>query len=532
MKKFLSFLLAAMMLLSAVALAEPAETFSGYYTPPVINEGQYPVDGDVKLTYWMTMNAGAANFIASHDDNPSYKYIQEQTGVDIEFIHPAAGTEGESFKTLLLRDELPDMIQMTKESWYNGGLQALYEEGVIVDIMPYLEEYAPQYWAVLNENEAAMRSAVKDGKVLAFYKLTYADPMPYIRFNFNEDWLKEFNMDVPVTVEEHEAYFQAVLDNKPGVVPVFFNEESADPFNLILGAYDMLMGFYLDPDGQTVRHYASMPQYKEVLTLLHSWYEKGYISKDFASLTQTEAETMFDNEQIGCIAASVDATYTRTLNHQNFTVTNAPYMRKTEDQVLGSNLSTWPIASDASYITVITTSCENVEAAVAYLNYGYTYEGSIPFSFGIENVHWTWGEDGIPKFTDEILKNPQGMTISNVSYALKIHFGTRYTYPDSIAHPGTASNTTALRIRTMHAGNGHEESFLRLPPISLTTDESADRSKLMAQVNTYLQEMKLRFITGVEPLENFDAYIEEINRLGMTEALEITQGALDRYLGK
>ncbi len=362
--------------------------------------------------------------------------------------------------------------------------------------------------------------------------MTYADPMPFQRFNINLDWLKEFGMDVPVTIEEYEAYFDAILANKPGVIPVYFNEDASAHANLIMGAFDMLKGFYLDPDGKTVRRHSNMPQYKEYLELLNKWYEKGYMSKDFASMTDTEAETMFDNEQLGCIAGSVDATYTRTLNHKNFEVTNAMYMRKTEDQILGNNSATWPIPNDPTYITVITTSCKDVEAAIAYLNYGYTYEGSIPFTFGIENVHWTWGEDGIPKFTEEITKNPQGMTISNVSYALKIHFGTRYVYPDSIGHPGTASNTVALKLRTMYAGDEHEKSFLQLPPISLTTDESADRAAIMAQVETYESEMMLRFITGVEPLENFDAYVAELDKLGLNEAIEITQIALDRYMGK
>jgi putative aldouronate transport system substrate-binding protein len=54
----------------------------------------------------------------------------------------------------------------------------------------------------------------------------------------------------------------------------------------------------------------------------------------------------------------------------------------------------------------------------------------------------------------------------------------------------------------------------------------------MAEVNTYISEMKLRFITGAESLDNFEKYIKEINELGMIEALEITQAALNRYLSK
>ena len=51
----------------------------------------------------------------------------------------------------------------------------------------------------------------------------------------------------------------------------------------------------------------------------------------------------------------------------------------------------------------------------------------------------------------------------------------------------------------------------------------------MVQVNTYCKEMKLRFITGAESLDDFDAYVDEVNRMGMPEAIAITQAAFDRY---
>ena len=147
-----------------------------------MNEGQYPIDEEgVTLTYWMPINSGAANFISSYDENPSYQAVQANTGVDIEFIHPAAGTEVESLQLLLASGELPDMIQVQREDWYSGRLKALYEDGAIIDIAPYLDEYAPQYKEVINHDEVAQRQIIDDGKVYGFYKITYADPKMCIR---------------------------------------------------------------------------------------------------------------------------------------------------------------------------------------------------------------------------------------------------------------------------------------------------------------------------------------------------------------
>lgn len=538
MKKLVVMFLCLMLLVS-VAFAETEDgKFPGFYTPPAINDGQYPIEGEnLKLTYWMPLNAGAANFISSYDENPSYQLIQEETGVDIEFIHPACGTEKESFQ-LLLGGDLPDMILLPKGDYYTGDLQAMYDDGIIIDLTPYLDEYAPQYKQVSSETDLAVAQCYSDGKVLGFYKITYADKMPYVRVNANKDWLDEMGVSEPKTIAEYEAYFDWILANKPGVTPLFigtFTNTGAMEMNLFTGAFDFLYSWYLPKDDPTkAAYWASAPEYKEFLTLMNSWYSKGYLGKDFLGMTMTEAQAQFDAGKLGAIVDSVDATFSRVqaLGDKGFTTTNLPYMRKEADSVLGSGLANTPVGDGGEWVTVVTSACKNPEVAAQYLNYGYTYEGSLPFTFGIEGVHWNWGEDGIPKFTDEILKNPLGMTISNVSYALKIHFGAKYCYPDSIGHPGTASNEEALRIRTMWKDDTNEQNFLQMPPVKLTAEESAERSELMAQVDTFAKEMMVKYITGAESLDNFDSYIDEVNDYGLTRATEITQAALDRFLGQ
>jgi putative aldouronate transport system substrate-binding protein len=530
MKRLLALML-CLMLFAPAALA--AEQLADYYKPPAANEGQYPIaQSDVKLTYWMPLNAGAANFIASYDDNPSYQLVQKATGVDIEFIHPAAGTEKESFNLMLASGELPDIIQLQWSHWYNGNLRAMYDDGIIIDLTPYLEQHAPQYLEVINQTEQAQKQIYSDGQVLGFYKITYAEKMPYDRFNVNKDWLDEAGMAEPKTIAQYEAFFDWILANKPGCTPCFFGnlkETGELSMNLLMGAFDVIYNWYVDAaDATQVRYWAAGDNYREFLEMISAWYDKGYLGKDFMSLTITEAQAMFDAGKLGCIADSVDATYSR--NKDKFTVTNLPYMRKTEDYVLGANLANTPVGDGGEWVTVVTSACKNVEAAIEYLNYGYTYEGSLPFSFGVEGEHWNWGENGLPQFTDEILNNEQGMTISNVSYALKIHFGSRYCYPDAIGHPGIASNQEALNIRSMWADDANEQNYLQIPPIVLTAEESAQRADLMVQVETYAKEMLLKFITGAEPLDNYDAYEAEINAMGLTDALAITQTALDRFL--
>ena len=45
----------------------------------------------------------------------------------------------------------------------------------------------------------------------------------------------------------------------------------------------------------------------------------------------------------------------------------------------------------------------------------------------------------------------------------------------------------------------------------------------------YADEMMKKFILGKEPIENFDLYISELQRLGIDRLMELKQAALDRY---
>ena len=57
-------------------------------------------------------------------------------------------------------------------------------------------------------------------------------------------------------------------------------------------------------------------------------------------------------------------------------------------------------------------------------------------------------------------------------------------------------------------------------------------NRIMTDINTYREEMTHKFITGQEPLDNFDAFVEQIRSQGIEEAIQIKQDALDRYLAR
>ena len=55
------------------------------------------------------------------------------------------------------------------------------------------------------------------------------------------------------------------------------------------------------------------------------------------------------------------------------------------------------------------------------------------------------------------------------------------------------------------------------------------RKKVKNEINTYRDEMVLKFIFGTESLDNFDTYVKNIESMGLDRALEIQNAALERY---
>lgn len=75
-------------------------------------------------------------------------------------------------------------------------------------------------------------------------------------------------------------------------------------------------------------------------------------------------------------------------------------------------------------------------------------------------------------------------------------------------------------------GNGYKHM---MPRTMLTAEENAEYSKIMNDVKTYVDEMKIKFIVGAEPISKFEDYRAELKKMGIERAIELQQAAFDRY---
>ena len=110
---------------SGETTAAVAETTAG-------EENDKPYAG-TKLTWWVKLNANVSATYPNLGDTPWAKYVQEKTGIEIEFIHPTVGSEKEQFSIMVASGEYPDIIEHQWVS-YAGGPGAAIEDGVIISL--------------------------------------------------------------------------------------------------------------------------------------------------------------------------------------------------------------------------------------------------------------------------------------------------------------------------------------------------------------------------------------------------------------
>ena len=181
----------------------------------------YPLETDSKLTYWVELAGNVSATASNLGDTAFAKELEKQTGVKVDYLHPASGQASEAFSLMLASREFPDIIEYNWSS-VSGGPSGAINDEVIVDLTPYLEEYAPNLTAFLKENpeiDKAIKTA--DGKYYCFPLIKSDKSLlmtagPIVR----ADWLNDLGIDTPVSVEEWEDMLTKFKEIKGATAPL------------------------------------------------------------------------------------------------------------------------------------------------------------------------------------------------------------------------------------------------------------------------------------------------------------------------
>ncbi len=525
-----------------LSAAEPEEVVAaGLEDAPgasmtVSNTELYPLDTDVTLTYWGSIDTNNLNYLPNGDINNhhSWQIAQENIGVKVECYFESMMTAGEKASVLIAAGDLYD-IMPGFTSYYPGGGEKALEDGYLYNALDY-EDYIPNYLDIVrSDHDTYARVVTDEGNMPALFHLVDRQVGPGNGSYVRKDWLDALGLDVPVTVEDWENTLLAFKDAYNPKYPYLLDYSGFNSGNAIVSAYDVAASNFAEMnqdnpwyqiDGK-VYYGMNTDGLKEYLTLMHKWYEEGLIATDFTSFMAFEVAPDF-NDAVANDAGiwngfeTIDTRWNEVATDPNFEQLPIP------DPVLqaGDTLHLGGITSMVDRPAyVVTTSCEEPEIAFAFCNYWYTYDGYVLCNFGLEGEGMEINDRGLPQYTDLVLNPEEGMTVSMAQFLYSVNFMSGlYDMNRAVSYD--------IGCRSVWGSNRDNAYDLPYNYLSLTADESTEYNTIMSDINTYASERVVRFITGEADFSEWDAYVAQISDMGIETATGILQDAYDRYLAR
>lgn len=497
---------------------------------PALAENVYPLQGDITLQVWCTLSSRASSYITNLGENPAVQAAEKATGIKLEIIHPASGQEKENLNLLVGGNKVPDIIV---GDYYAGGAAAAVEDGVYLDLTDYVQQYMPCYYSYMQKNSDFYKlGTTEDRRVYGIYN--YKDEFEpfYYRVQFRQDILDELNMKIPETIAEYEAFFEAVKEKYPEMTPFTLYKDGFD--GPLMGAFNLGVikasgcATWYQVDGKVKHPYFEAEALKGYLTLMHKWYEAGYISKDFMSTTTSD---LYTKGQVAAASFNGYGFYA-TIQELKIPTNSGRYMRTDDQQHIHTLVKYWAQNGSVTYVSG-KASKEKQIAAMRFLDWGYSPEGILTYNFGPKGVTWDeQDENGFPIYNDFMLHNEQ-YPISNAEYILRLHGNgwAHFRYGDKTGMAANQLDYSAWQYRERWGDDEFVDSEYALPPFALNSDDAQEVKRIMNNVNTYANEMVLKYITGSADLANFESeYMTTIKSMHIEDAIAIYQAAYDKYL--
>lgn len=492
----------------------------------------------VTFTYFMRFNPQVQDWCQDMSDNLFYKTLEEKSGVHIEFqlFHPM--NFGEQFNLQMASQDYADFY-CEAATGYTGGYDKGVEDEVFLDLTPYIEEYAPNYNAIINMNDQNRRDALTDEGRVVFFAAAYDDGQPCIKGPMiRADWAKEFGMDPAEinTYDEYEQYIEQAYNTYGATVQLPMSGEPG--FGYLTAGFGTLASFgnsfeatlpWYQIDGTLYSGILS-EGFQEYVKMVADWYQKGWIYHDFMN----EDFGMQGGADFGMVTSGESSLwwaekdymeqYNQSAQDPNFEIAAIQDAVKNEGDVTHLGQTNHETLSTTSNV-VISTACEEPEIAVQWMDYRYTEEGATLANWGVEGVTYELDDKGEKHYTDLIVNNPEGMTATLAQF--------RYMLQNTVCLTDVSAKDQGMTQQQLEAPEiwmkDKDNTWGCPTTLTMTTDEADEYNSKAGDITTYGQENFLRYIIGDAPIEELDQFVDTCISMGLEDCLNIKQASLDRY---
>ncbi len=532
MKKLLSLCLVLLMVLAVVpcATAEEAPQVFTLFGATDVNDGPWK-------------------------DMYMFKKIEQMFNIQLDITEISDSIWQEKIAVAFATDEYPD--------FFLGGLtttdiQTYGSQGILIDLKDHINQTNTPNIAALYEKYPVMqKNALSyDGHQYAFYGYDRTNTREYskARFFANTQWMKNLGIEEPKTLDDMYTYLKAVKEGDPNgngdttdEIPMG-GSYAYDPYSLLtlpLAAYGYRLSYpsnrnfniYVDVDKDgKVFFVPTAEHFPDALQWMKKLYEEELLDPEY--FTQT-GEQVDAKQSEGRVGAFMD--WAHWLNIKD------PEIYNQYDGItpLVSDVNPTPLWPATDFQRVgqfaITDKCKNVEKLLQVMDWSVTFDGYCTLLGGAE-LGTVEGMD--MGYTIEKFDESYGENALTLNYTRPESYAGDTQWREAVISPGwgwipvcridfTFVESSITEQSLSSALNDNYTPYMQVgwpDSVKFSDSESNTISLITTDIESYLNQMIAKFITGEESLDNFDAFVQGLKDRGLDQYLELHQMAYDRYL--
>lgn len=530
-KRFNSLLLSSTI---AMTLAACGNSATGASSPNYeLKDATLPLEEPITLK--MTTSSSP---LAPEDPNDKliFQRLEEQSNIHIEWKNYSSD-HIEKRNLDISSGDLPDAMWNPAASDYD--LLSWAEDGVIIPLEDLIEDHMPNFKKILDENpEYLAMATAPDGHI---YSLPWIEELgqgkesihtvndiPWI----NVDWLNKLELEMPTTTEELITVLEAFKTQDPNgngkadEIPVsFINNGGNEDMKFLFGAFgigDNDDHLVVNNDN-SIDFTADNEEYKAGIEYFHDMHSKGLI--DIEAFEQDwNAYIAKGKEHLYGLYFTWDKANVSGMNdsYEPLPALTGPNGEKHVTRTNGFGFSRDRF--------VITSANQNAELTAKWVDQMYSPIQSIQNNWG------TYGDEKQPNIFefDEATNSLKHLPLNNVApgelrqkteaagplAVLDEYYGTVTTMPDDAKWRLDLFKEVYLEDVT---------NDYNYPRVFLSLEQADRIAQIDADLLPFVNRKRSEWITNGKINEEWESYLEELNRLGLEEWMQIKQEAYDTY---
>jgi putative aldouronate transport system substrate-binding protein len=499
--------------------------------------GQVPIVKE-KVSYTM------AAVIYPNWGDPSkgefYEQWEKETNIHINWIAVQGSEASDKYAVMMSSGDYPDAFF----GGYGGGTANIIrygvQQGVYIPITKLISENMPHFTreALKRDPQTLNKQTALNGEIYSLPGIYWDDSsVPNAAF-INKTWLDKLGLNMPATTEEFASVLRAFKTRDPNgngqadEIPLSFkfDDWGAYDHTSYFGAfgYPLAVNFLVVDKGTVVFQGAS-PGFKAGAEYFARLYAEGLIDREVFTMTEPQIVAKQNADPMILGAFNSWANYSK--DHYDDYALLLPLKGPNGDQ-------NWHYRAGGYSRDqfVITNKAKNPEILLRWADQFYRdFPTAFTAMMGLgpdPNKYWNYDASG------KIVKN-ETYPPEYERGVQQLAFPPTVIDPDLFGYAMGASGVSKDKIGytalytpyIQKYASGEWESFP--DPVFLSEEESEELSVLETEINNYTKNQLARWISGDgNAAAEWDAYLRELNSMGLPRYLELRQTIYDRFKGK